>query len=295
MFDARRIILVAHLVLSTGAVTDSGERNVAAAGMVTTRVDDSSLTESGEISERALGIKLKRRRQLKKSKIEYFDKYLKLVNNNPILRYSHLFFWLLPLPIYISGIFMINSESYGNIFPTDDIFDFHKALANAMSPFLFSSTKEDSSLSVYDYVQLIFLSLNLIHFSFVFVNSSSNSFRIVAACAIASQLFFIILNALIRFSPDYIKEYVEKKNDGLTMANLLHRTLIVVSLLVYVSGWFYLTFIGMMARDPNDKKKYDACKAKRRDYEFTEAIRQAMCEEQKKEKKAGAKRLKAQA
>jgi hypothetical protein len=267
MFDARRIILLAHLALFAGAVLDISEMNVAAAGMVATRVEDSSLMksfESGEISEHAQGMTLKHRRQLNKSDINCLkEKYIRFIHNNTLVFYSHIGFSFLPVPLYISGVFLLKPDSYGNIFPMDD--PFHKLLAYMMSPFLFVS-KSFSLFYIYDYVQMTFLSFNLIHFSTVFLWSSTKLFRIIAACVITSQLFFVVLNVLIRFSPDYIEDFVGKTSGP--VPNLLHRILIVVSILVYLSGWVVLTIKPMFTKNPIDKtiSKDNACKGIHRDH-----------------------------
>lgn len=269
MLGAGRIILVAHLVLSTGAVTGISQMDVAATGMVETRVDDSSFTEiGGNLAEEARGMELTRVRELKtSSRTSWFvdKKY-----NQFVIKYTPVLILNLSMVFFVVPTFLIihivvcfqQPDQYDTIFPSTDIYQ--KVLSYFMSPFLISKKETDyfgtklewdgkdfvdvpikrgtHKPTFANYVRMIFLSLNFILFSTVLLASSNIMFRVLAACVAASQLFFLFLNALIHFSPDYVRKYVEITKDGY-VSNLIHKILMPIFSIFYAPGFILLNLI----------------------------------------------------
>lgn len=179
-----------------------------------------------------------------------------------LLNISMVFFVVPTVLIIHIVVCFQQPDQYDTIFPSTN--KYQKVLSYLMSPFLISKKETDyfgtklrmegdkfvedpiklgtHKPTFANYVRMIFLSLNFILFSTVLLASSNIMFRVLAACVVASQLFFLFLNALIHFSPDYVRKYVEITNDGY-VSNLIHKVLMPIFSLFYAPGFILLNLI----------------------------------------------------
>jgi len=172
-------------------------------------------------------------------------------------------------------------HQYDNIFETHEDKS-ERIVSYFMTPFLISKDADDMEIDAshaetgkpskkkfalafqnfLNAVRMIFCSFNLIIFSIVLVVSQNVLFTVLAAYGVMSQLFFIILNALFYYFPNYVRTYVEiwydydydddEDDDGnqdvveydySDLSNFIHKFIMTTSVVIYGMAFVVLILL----------------------------------------------------
>lgn len=258
MLGTGRIILVAHLALSTGVVAGISQMDVAAGpGMVETGVDDSAFTQvnvqksggnfGGKVMELTRGGRGLRKTSWNSSRFvdkEYNNFLIKYAKTALIFTFS-MFFLVFPTALTFQILSsVVISYPYSSLrINVCSLDQYQKIWSYFVRPFLLSSSLTGLGAFL-NYGVWIFLSLNSIYFSFVLLASSTIMFRVLAASVVVSQLFFLVLNTLISLESKYVQDYVNIPNSTDSSASHhMHKYLMTFFVQVYIVGFILLNLL----------------------------------------------------